>query len=396
MLVSGPVFESLVPPAYRLIQLRRWIANHPESLPESAEERSELSDMKIELFYLVMAIVVYSVVCQLIPFIVLGFYFQFSPIASSILKTNGVNAWWWSLFQAVSSFQNAGFGLLFDSLIQVNQLILPLAVAGGQILFGNNFFPIFLRAGLRLTEKLLTWRRNPKARHFQNILENPRRYSAFLFPAKHTWALLVVIVFFIVLQTSLMCALDNSTPAFAGLSNGYIFANAVFQSLTPRAAGITTINVAALHVESLVLMIAMMYVAAYPVAVLLRSTNEEQQKDRQDAAYQLRRLLLQDAFWVIFPWYMVCAIERFDDYAKGFSTIFETISAFGCVGVSLGTSKGPYSFSGSLSVASKLVVIVTMVVGRHRGMPDKLDTALRKLGQPRLYEVKTREMDNVV
>lgn len=59
-------------------------------------------------------------------------------------------------------------------------------------------------------------------------------------------------------------------------------------------------------------MIGMMYVSAYPVAVVLRSTNEEQKTERQHAGYQLRRLLLQDTFWAIFPWYLVCYHYHYD------------------------------------------------------------------------------------
>ena len=55
--------------------------------------------------------------------------------------------------------------------------------------------------------------------------------------------------------------------------------------------------------------------------------------------------------------------------------VFELVSAFGGIGLTLGIPTENFSFSGSLGPLSKLVVIVIMVRGRHRGLPVAIDRA---------------------
>ena len=58
------------------------------------------------------------------------------------------------------------------------------------------------------------------------------------------------------------------------------------------------------------------------------------------------------------------------DYA-----VFELVSAFGGIGLTLGIPTENYAFSGAFGPLSKLVVIVIMVRGRHRGLPVAIDRA---------------------
>ncbi|KAI6120358.1 cation transport protein-domain-containing protein [Pisolithus croceorrhizus] len=59
-----------------------------------------------------------------------------------------------------------------------------------------------------------------------------------------------------------------------------------------------------------------------------------------------------------------------------FTIIFELVSAYGSVGLSLGVPNQNYSFSGSLRPLSKLVIILVMLRGRHRGLPVAIDRAV--------------------
>lgn len=51
------------------------------------------------------------------------------------------------------------------------------------------------------------------------------------------------------------------------------------------------------------------------------------------------------------------------------------VSAFGGIGLTLGIPTENYSFSGAFTVTSKLIVIVIMLRGRHRGLPVAIDRA---------------------
>ncbi|EPE04669.1 impb mucb samb family protein [Ophiostoma piceae UAMH 11346] len=64
-----------------------------------------------------------------------------------------------------------------------------------------------------------------------------------------------------------------------------------------------------------------------------------------------------------------------------FNVIFEVVSAYGCVGISMGVPNAAYSFSGGWHSASKIVLCLVMIRGRHRGLPVALDRAVRLPGE---------------
>ncbi|KAF5519376.1 Potassium transport protein 2 [Colletotrichum aenigma] len=68
-----------------------------------------------------------------------------------------------------------------------------------------------------------------------------------------------------------------------------------------------------------------------------------------------------------------------------FNVVFEVVSAYGCVGISVGLPNDAMSFAGGWHAGSKLVLCLVMLRGRHRGLPVALDRAVRLPGQ-RLLE----------
>lgn len=63
-----------------------------------------------------------------------------------------------------------------------------------------------------------------------------------------------------------------------------------------------------------------------------------------------------------------------------FNVIFEVVSAYGCVGISVGLPSANYSFAGGWHTASKVVLCAVMLRGRHRNLPVALDRAVRLPG----------------
>lgn len=59
-----------------------------------------------------------------------------------------------------------------------------------------------------------------------------------------------------------------------------------------------------------------------------------------------------------------------------FNIMFEVVSAYGCVGVSVGLPDADCSFSGGWHVASKVILCAVMLRGRHRGLPEAIDRAI--------------------
>lgn len=77
--------------------------------------------------------------------------------------------------------------------------------------------------------------------------------------------------------------------------------------------------------------------------------------------------------WLFVFIFLICAIEYrrmapIDPEITVFKIIFEIISAFGAVGLTLGYPNVSSSFATVLSPASKAILVITMLMGRHRGL----------------------------
>ena len=146
----------------------------------------------------------------------------------------------------------------------------------------------------------------------------------------------------------------------------------------------------------------MMYISVFPIAISVRRTNVYEEKslgiygrpsdedahdgdDSKEPSYigaHLRRQLEFD-LWFIFLGLFIIAIaegpriqtENSDAFSL-FSCLFEIVSAYGTVGLSLGYTDINASFSAEFTVVSKLVITAMMLRGRHRGLPYELDRAI--------------------
>lgn len=179
---------------------------------------------------------------------------------------------------------------------------------------------------------------------------------------------------------------------------GYRVLNGLFQAASTRTAGFASVNLAMLHPGIQVSYLIMMYISVFPIAISVRRTNvyeekslgiygssKEEADDDKEPSYvgaHLRRQLSFD-LWYIFLGLFIIAIAEGDrlsntnEYAFTlFSVLFEIVSAYGTVGLSLGYPGINASFSAEFSVVSKLVVIAMQVRGRHRGLPYELDRAV--------------------
>lgn len=96
---------------------------------------------------------------------------------------------------------------------------------------------------------------------------------------------------------------------------------------------------------------------------------------------QLRSQLSHDIWWICLA-ILVITIAESSNYERDpvafstFNIIFEVVSAYGCVGISVGLPDQNYSFSGGWHTISKLVLVAVMLRGRHRGLPVAIDKAV--------------------
>jgi len=101
---------------------------------------------------------------------------------------------------------------------------------------------------------------------------------------------------------------------------------------------------------------------------------------------QLRAQLAHDAWWIVLALFLIMIIENshFDADPAAFSVfnvIFEVVSAYGCVGISVGVPWEAYSFCGCWHTLSKLILCAVMLRGRHRGLPVAIDKAVLLPGE---------------
>lgn len=179
---------------------------------------------------------------------------------------------------------------------------------------------------------------------------------------------------------------------------GFRVLNGLFQAASTRTAGFATVNLAELHPGIQVSYLVMMYISVFPIAISVRRTNvyeekslgiygsaSEEDEDGKKPSYvgaHLRRQLSFD-LWYIFLGLFIIAIaeghhlQNTNEFAfTVFSCLFEIVSAYGTVGLSLGYPNVNASFSSQFSVLSKLVIIAMQIRGRHRGLPYELDRAI--------------------
>lgn len=138
----------------------------------------------------------------------------------------------------------------------------------------------------------------------------------------------------------------------------------------------------------------MMYISIFPIAMSMRQTNVYEEKslgvwadddDESKSSYlghHLRRQLSFDLWFVFLGFFLIAIVEgsrleNTNDFAFTlFSVLFEIVSAYGTVGLSLGYPGVNTSFSGQFKTLSKLIIIAMQIRGRHRGLPYALDRAI--------------------
>ncbi|KAL6713821.1 hypothetical protein ACLMJK_008315 [Lecanora helva] len=122
----------------------------------------------------------------------------------------------------------------------------------------------------------------------------------------------------------------------------------------------------------------------------LKRTMTNKAQPTETSAYfirqQLRGQLAHDLWWIVLAVLFITIIETSNferdpvSYSV-FNILFEVVSAYGCVGISLGLPNEAYSFSGGWHKFSKLILCAVMLRGRHRGLPVAIDRAVLLPGE---------------
>lgn len=316
----------------------------------------------------------------------------------SVVTDVGQGRPWWGIFTAASAFNDLGLTLTPDSMISFQTAVFPLLLMTFLIIIGNTGFPCMLRFVIWFASKVTpvgsgAWE------EFQFLLDHPRRCFTLLFPRGATWWLFGILVVLNGVDLILFIVLDLNDETVTAIPVGYRILDGLFQAAATRTAGFGVVNLAGLHPAIQVSYLIMMYISVFPIAISMRRTNVYEEKslgiyggsgddddpDAKEPSYVGAHVRKQLSFdlWYIFLGLFIIAIvegnnlENTNEYAfTMFSVLFEIVSAYGTVGLSLGYPTINASFSAEFHTISKLVIIAMMIRGRHRGLPYELDRAV--------------------
>ncbi len=271
---------------------------------------------------------------------------------------------WYGLFHSVSAFNNAGFGLLPDNLVQyVRSPIVNFTIAG-LIIGGGIGYQVIMEAFLATRDR---------------VQSRPGRLSMTLQfkVVTTTTAILLAGGLLLFLFTEY-----NNAKTLAAMDLPTKLMAAWFQSVTPRTAGFNTISIGDMTTAGLFITIALMFMGASPggtgggvktttMRVLFDCTWAALQGQSEVICYQ-RRLpisLIFKAVGVVFGSLMVVIVATIlvalvDPGVDFLPLFFEATSAFGTVGLSMGAAGTTASLSATLSLWGKLIIIGTMYIGR--------------------------------
>ncbi|PLB52079.1 potassium transport protein TRK1/TRK2 [Aspergillus steynii IBT 23096] len=316
----------------------------------------------------------------------------------SVVKEIGQGRPWWAIFMAGSAFNDVGFSITPDSMASFQDAIFPLLLLTFLIIIGNTGFPCMLRLIIWVSSKVAR-KESPVWEELKFLLDHPRRCFTLLFPRNATWWLFAILIALNGIDLIFFIILDLNDPTVTRLPVGIRILDGLFQAACTRTAGFSVVSLSDIHPAVQVSYLVMMYISVFPIAISLRRTNvyeekslgvyagpEEDDDDNQTApsyiGTHLRRQLSFDLWYVFLGLFIITIAEgdrlqRTDQYNfQIFSVLFEVVSAYGTVGLSLGYPGVNASFTSQFRTISKLVICAMQLRGRHRGLPYTLDRAI--------------------
>jgi len=259
-----------------------------------------------------------------------------------------------SVFHSISAFCNAGFSLFTTSLEGYYEHMGLCSIMMVLIVCGGLGFPVLIEL-----LNISVWREKSRSLW--------RRFSI------HTRLVLVTSAILIVAGTVLIffSPSPESNIQWSGMRK---VIGCLFQSITTRTAGFNTVRIASFGLPVILMMIALMFVGASPgstgggvktttLALLFLRVRSQLMNHKHTEVWSRRinnrwvesaAIVLSLALGFISVSVVILSIT---EDASLTEILFEEVSAFSTVGLSLGLTP-------NLTVAGKIVIIISMLVGR--------------------------------
>ncbi|KAI5780922.1 cation transport protein-domain-containing protein [Geopyxis carbonaria] len=384
------------------LSYRPTMARNSQFMDLTDEQRDELGGIEYRSLKMLAKILVgYYLFFHVFGIVGILPWIYRSPALKKYIESCGVAPWWWAMYTSETTFNDVGFTLTPDSMISFQKSTWLLLLTTFLIVIGNTGFPCLLRFVIWLVFKLSP--KNSSMRESLNfLLDHPRRCFTLLFPSRETWVLFWVLIVLNGADVILFIVLDLKDKDVTDIAVGHRIIGAIFQAASTRTAGTSVVNIADLHPAVQVSYMIMMYISIFPIAISVRRTNVYEEKSlgvyteedddeggSSPTSYigvHLRKQLSFDLWYIFLGLFIICIAEghHIENKAKDinaisfstFAVLFEVVSAYGTVGLSLGYPTKNASFSTMFSTVSKLVIIAMQIRGRHRGLPYELDRAI--------------------
>ncbi|MEM6251937.1 MAG: TrkH family potassium uptake protein [Cyanobacteria bacterium P01_D01_bin.156] len=264
---------------------------------------------------------------------------------------------WLSIFHSISAFNNAGFSLFADSLVQYARSPWVSGVIAALVIIGGIGYQVIMESFIWLRDRIL------RKRHHQVFSLHFKVVTSTSF----VLLLLGTLAFF---------AVEFFNPATLGPAPlNMKLLEAGFQSVIMRTAGFNSIDIGAMRTSSLFIAIALMFIGASPgstgggiktttVRILLNCTRTVLKGEDEVLAYQReipdKRVLKAVGVVVASGMTVVMVtilLSLADPGIQFIDLLFEAVSAFATVGLSTGITS-------ELSTLGQCIIIITMYIGR--------------------------------
>ncbi|OJD20231.1 hypothetical protein ACJ73_08436 [Blastomyces percursus] len=364
-------------------------------------QRNELGGIEYRaLKALAVVLICYFFLFHLLGIICLVPWILRTERFGNVVRAAGVGRPWWAIFTSGSSFNDQGFALTPSSMIPFYDAVFPLLLLTFLIIIGNTGFPCMLRFIIWVLSHLVPTG-SPAWEELRFLLDHPRRCFTLLFPRAATLWLFGVLVILNGVDVIFFIILDLNDPDITRIPGGIRFVDGLFQAAATRTAGLSVVNLSDIHPAVQVSYMIMMYISVFPIAISVRRTNvyeegslgiysypdedEDETLGSKKINYvgaHLRRQLSFDLWYIFLGLFIIAIVEgnRLDDTGENgftmFAVLFEIISAYGTVGLSLGFPNTNTSLCAQFKPLSKLIIIAMEIRGRHRGLPYELDRAI--------------------
>lgn len=258
-------------------------------------------------------------------------------------------ALYWAIFHSVSAFNSAGFALFGENLAGfiINTPLVSISIMI-LVILGSLGFSVLVE------------------------LYTKKQKKAFTLQTKIVLSFTFILIAFAFLYFFLLEY--NNQATIGNLALGEKLQAAFFYAVNSRTAGFNVLAVEQVHNATLFLTIILMFIGASPGSTgggiktttfgVIAITVWNVIRGKRDIEIFQRRLperLIIKAFVItllaIFLILFVTIVLSVTEEASFMSLLFETVAAFGTVGLSTG-------ITASLSVIGRLLIIVTMFIGR--------------------------------